>query len=216
MVENQPPAVSSDADVRQRILWTAMALFARHGYAGTSVRRIAESSGLTKAGLYYHFGDKASLYRAAIGETSRYLAARVARNDSEDLPAADRVRALLHGQARNFVEEGDLRRLFYNNLFLDSGEAPVGDEIAAHNCALERALEACCDLGLLEACRLESVVLLLSGAIELCGAAWLLDPRHPEPTIEIADRLLAIAAPRVAAAAGIDESVLFATKGPCP
>jgi AcrR family transcriptional regulator len=191
-----------------------MALFARHGYAGTSVRQIAEVSGLTKAGLYYHFADKAALYRAAIGETSRYLEGRVTRSVCDIAEPALRVRAFLHAQARTFVEEGHLLRLFYNNLFLGSEDRPsLGDDIAYHECTLLQLLQDCSADGLLEANRVQIVSTLLSGGLEIVGATWLIDPRQPAPTSELADRVLLVAAPRIAEAAGIDASTAFPEKG---
>ena len=46
------------ADTRERILDVALDLFTRQGFDGTSLRQIAESLGLTKAALYYHFESK--------------------------------------------------------------------------------------------------------------------------------------------------------------
>ncbi|OLR92738.1 TetR/AcrR family transcriptional regulator [Actinokineospora bangkokensis] len=55
--------------IRQRadeeILDRAAALFARHGYEHTSLRSLAESVGLSKAGLLHHFPSKEALYSAA-------------------------------------------------------------------------------------------------------------------------------------------------------
>lgn len=45
-------------DTRQRILNVAAHLFATHGFAGTSIRDIADQLGVTKAALYYHFTSK--------------------------------------------------------------------------------------------------------------------------------------------------------------
>lgn len=45
-------------DTRQRILDTALGLFAERGYAGTSIRDIAEVLGVTKAAVHYHFAAK--------------------------------------------------------------------------------------------------------------------------------------------------------------
>jgi AcrR family transcriptional regulator len=44
-----------------RILAAAVDLFARHGYAGTSIRELADRLGMTKAALYYHFPSKEAL-----------------------------------------------------------------------------------------------------------------------------------------------------------
>jgi AcrR family transcriptional regulator len=57
---------SSAADTRARILDVARGLFANKGYAGTSVRDIADALGMTKAALYYHFPGKADVLAALI------------------------------------------------------------------------------------------------------------------------------------------------------
>lgn len=47
---------------------TAIDCFARYGYAGTSIDRIARAAGVTKGALYYHFRDKEELLFAAVKE----------------------------------------------------------------------------------------------------------------------------------------------------
>lgn len=60
-----PPA-SSLSPTPTRILDTAEALFATHGFAATSVRDIASAAGLTPAALYNHFPGKEALYQAVL------------------------------------------------------------------------------------------------------------------------------------------------------
>ncbi|NIW00329.1 TetR family transcriptional regulator, partial [Candidatus Saccharibacteria bacterium] len=50
---NRPNAKTLDA--RERLLETAIGMFAQKGYAGTSVREIAEQAGVSKPVLYYYF-----------------------------------------------------------------------------------------------------------------------------------------------------------------
>lgn len=64
---------------RSRILASARALFAERGYAGTSMRDIAESLGFTKAALYYHFPGKAEILVALVEPTLQDLDAIAAR-----------------------------------------------------------------------------------------------------------------------------------------
>ena len=52
--------------VKDRILDEAAALFVTHGYHGLSMRQIAEAVGVSKAGLYYHFEDKETLFLAIL------------------------------------------------------------------------------------------------------------------------------------------------------
>jgi AcrR family transcriptional regulator len=51
-------------DTRRRILAVALELFSAHGYAGASMRDIAEAMGMTKAALYYHFASKEQILEA--------------------------------------------------------------------------------------------------------------------------------------------------------
>ena len=45
----------------------ALAEFAKAGYAGTSLQRIAELAGLSKSSVLYHYASKEALLEAAIG-----------------------------------------------------------------------------------------------------------------------------------------------------
>jgi AcrR family transcriptional regulator len=47
-----------------RILPTALTLFGEHGYHGTSMQRIADALGVTRAAFYYHYASKQDLLRA--------------------------------------------------------------------------------------------------------------------------------------------------------
>ena len=55
-------------DTRERLLTVAAELFAERGYAGTSIRDIADRLGVTKAALYYHFTSKAEILHALVAE----------------------------------------------------------------------------------------------------------------------------------------------------
>jgi AcrR family transcriptional regulator len=62
MDDEQPGRVDGrTTDMRQRIVATARELFARKGFAATSLRDIADRLEVTKAALYYHFRRKEDL-----------------------------------------------------------------------------------------------------------------------------------------------------------
>ncbi len=52
------------ASTRERILNVALELFTEKGYDGASLREIAESLGVTKAAIYYHFASKDDILMA--------------------------------------------------------------------------------------------------------------------------------------------------------
>jgi AcrR family transcriptional regulator len=60
---------SSNETVRQRLLGAATDLFARKGYAGTTVREIVESARVTKPVLYYYFQNKEGIYLELMRQT---------------------------------------------------------------------------------------------------------------------------------------------------
>ncbi len=54
------------SDSRARILRSALGLFARHGYDGTSLKAIAGQVGVSTPALYWHFESKDEIYHAAV------------------------------------------------------------------------------------------------------------------------------------------------------
>lgn len=62
------PAATPDQPARERILWTAYALFYRHGVRATGVDRVIGESGVTKVTLYRHFPSKNDLVEAFLAE----------------------------------------------------------------------------------------------------------------------------------------------------
>lgn len=70
-------------DTRKRILAAACGEFGAHGFAATTVDRIARRARVNKAMIYYHFPNKRALYTAIIRDVFT--------------PIADRVREAMHG-----------------------------------------------------------------------------------------------------------------------
>jgi AcrR family transcriptional regulator len=69
----------------------AIDCFARFGYKGTSIDRIARAAGLTKGAIYYHFKDKEALLFAAVKNRVSQFERRV----TEDLLPVDDPRKAL-------------------------------------------------------------------------------------------------------------------------
>jgi AcrR family transcriptional regulator len=93
-VETHDTGRASGADTRVRILAVALELFATQGYAGTSIRDIAEPMGMTKAALYYHFASKEEILdgvtapiRDEMGELTRWAGSTPAPGPKELLTA---------------------------------------------------------------------------------------------------------------------------------
>jgi len=88
----RPPGISRanarrDGDAtRNRMLDAAEALFAAHGFHGTSMRDVAEAMGCGIALVTYHFGTKDVLFSTVIKRRSAYMA-------NERILALDAARA---------------------------------------------------------------------------------------------------------------------------
>jgi AcrR family transcriptional regulator len=108
-------------DKRAAILDAAFTVFARDGYRQASVDTVAATAGVAKHTIYNHFGDKESLFRAAVaaladGALARNLAAveslRPDREPSETLAEVGRKLAECYCDDDSWA----LRRLLYAEL----------------------------------------------------------------------------------------------------
>lgn len=73
-------------DTRERLLAVAAELFAERGFAGTSIRDIADRLGVTKAALYYHFASKLEILHALVAQPIANI--RAVLEQPHDLTAA--------------------------------------------------------------------------------------------------------------------------------
>src|SRR5690349_22736582 len=77
----ETPRSRGESRGRKELMAIAIDCFARYGYQGTSIDRIATAAGVTKGALYYHFRDKEELLFEAvqdrIGEFERKVVGSV-------------------------------------------------------------------------------------------------------------------------------------------
>ena len=94
---------------RSGLILTAIDCFARYGYAGTSIDRIARAAGVTKGALYYHFRDKEQLLFAAVKERieafEQHVLGRVAKVDDP----AQALREIARICALNAIQDNHRR-----------------------------------------------------------------------------------------------------------
>ncbi|HEY9456107.1 MAG TPA: TetR/AcrR family transcriptional regulator [Bradyrhizobium sp.] len=81
--------------MRKRILSAATAEFARHGYGGARVDRIAKTAGANKRMLYYHVGKKDALYLAVLEGAYEHIRAAERVLNLEELGAEEAIVRLL-------------------------------------------------------------------------------------------------------------------------
>lgn len=92
-------------DQKQAILICAADLFARHGYLGTSMNDVADSSGLSKASLYHYYRDKDELLTSiAEGHVARLVELVKSVEGDASLVPQDRLQVLI---TRFLIEYSD-------------------------------------------------------------------------------------------------------------
>ncbi|TFH29614.1 MAG: TetR/AcrR family transcriptional regulator, partial [Myxococcales bacterium] len=73
----QPRPVGRGEKSRHELTRIAIDCFARFGFQGTSIDRIARDAGVTKGAIYYHFKDKEDLLAAAVADRIQEFEQRV-------------------------------------------------------------------------------------------------------------------------------------------
>lgn len=91
------PARGVSVNAKQAILEAALKAFARDGFDGASLPKIADMAGIAHPLIHYHFGSKDNLWREtvdyALGDLSRE--ASTIRTASRGLSPLDRLRVLI-------------------------------------------------------------------------------------------------------------------------
>jgi len=109
--------------LHKQILLQAKKLFVERGYKGLSMREIAESVGISKAGLYYHFKDKEDLFLAILLESIAGLGELTAKARAHSGTSRDKVRYFLKLIAAEGKEQRGIMRLAENDAVHLSAEA---------------------------------------------------------------------------------------------
>jgi AcrR family transcriptional regulator len=72
-----------ELDTRSKLLKAAVAQFGKFGFAGTSVRKIADEAGVNHGSIKYHYSGKDELWRAAVAYLYGLLDKAVHQDEAE-------------------------------------------------------------------------------------------------------------------------------------
>jgi AcrR family transcriptional regulator len=131
--------------MRERIIEEATCLFVSQGYYAVSMREIAEAVGVSKAGLYYHFKDKESLFLAILvahlerienlihtarreGSTTREQISRMVRAIFEQAPDQ---RAIIRLASQEMAHLSQSARVEFGRLYHDKFIGQIEDILRA-------------------------------------------------------------------------------------
>jgi TetR/AcrR family transcriptional regulator, cholesterol catabolism regulator len=96
------PANSDGAKTRQRILDVAQRQLSTKGYAGTTLRSIADEAGITS--IHHYFPSKAELVSTILTEAAEFTLAQSEHVAASDLPIAEKFSMLVR-EATHVYEE---------------------------------------------------------------------------------------------------------------
>ncbi|MCX7867351.1 TetR/AcrR family transcriptional regulator [Limisphaera sp. VF-2] len=111
---------------RQRILRAGLRCFAERGYAATAMQDIARAARVSKPALYYHFRDKADLFRALVTEAHEARHRRLAAALQSGHDIRSRLVAVMQTMFESFCEDRELYQLAVATMFAPAGDAPRG------------------------------------------------------------------------------------------
>lgn len=131
----------------ERILESALELFAERGYGSTSVKAIAQHAGVSQGLMYNYFPSKADLLREIFLAGLRDVQASW-REVPEGDPL-DSLRSLLDESFRLVAEHASFWRLFYALRSQRAVTAELSEELGAWSALIHERLERYCrELGL--------------------------------------------------------------------
>jgi AcrR family transcriptional regulator len=100
--------------MRKRILEAATAEFARHGYGGARIDRIAKAAGANKRMLYYHVGNKDVLYLAILEGAYEHIRAAERCLNLEALAPAEAIAKLIAFTWQYYLDNPEFIALLNN------------------------------------------------------------------------------------------------------
>lgn len=179
--ETPPPKRLKAPARRARIIEGGLGVFARTGYAATSMADIAAASGVTRAVVYDHFQSKRDLYVAVLGEQSTLLVRYIGTRIPADGPTKHRMRCV----AEAMVSFATAHPAAWGLLFVDTTHGDA-EATAAWQQARGRWSDVIVDLltpevervgSSSEFAHLELVVQILTGALTEAVRWWI---EHPQ------------------------------------
>jgi AcrR family transcriptional regulator len=133
LVAGNKAAQPSGGSRREQILSCALELFRKQGYDRTSLREISERLGISKSGLYHHFGAKDDLVMSLVGPLLDRIGELVSAGAA--IRGRDELRAFLTSYIDTFIENRQVVSLLANDVGVRN-HARISQRLTAANDAL--------------------------------------------------------------------------------
>jgi AcrR family transcriptional regulator len=173
---------------RRRILKAALRLFATRGYAGTSIRMIAQSAAISVGLLYNYFPSKADLLVALFEESMRDVQASFASAEAASTPS-ERIERLVRSSFEILDANRDFWRMSYGVRMQPAVVAGLGKRLHTWTATIQSTLARYVkEAGSRQP---EVDAALLFALIDGVSQHYVLDPRA-YPLGEVADGIIAL------------------------
>ncbi|WP_435743167.1 TetR/AcrR family transcriptional regulator [Microbacterium sp. PMB16] len=171
---------------RRQLVESTIALVAEHGYAATSLARIADAAGITKGAVLYHFATKdaviAAAYEQVLNDLVVDVGAAVDAADVVSMPAAY-VRSMI----AHFARHPQHARMVFEALTSGRNEGPSRDRWGPLADLLTDAHAASTRGTPIDA---RTLAIIAGGAIDAIVAEGVTDPAYD--TAAAAEELVAL------------------------
>jgi TetR/AcrR family transcriptional regulator len=118
---------------RKRILVAATALFELYGARGTTIRQIADAAQVNSQLIYYYFGDKEGLFRAALEGAAERISALLAKTKRADGSAEKRLSSFVYGWVTVTLGEARTIRMLHRAVL--EGDEALAARVREHSSA---------------------------------------------------------------------------------
>lgn len=113
------PLDNNHPDLKILLLDVAEQLFTDHGYAGTSIRRIANTAGVNPALVHYYFGNKQTLLETVLERALKPMMIALAALKNKPQTSTEDITVLFVNMA---IRQPNIPRLMAREVLLPGGE----------------------------------------------------------------------------------------------
>ncbi len=181
---------------RRDILAAAASTFARHGYRGTSLERVAAALGVGKSSLYHYFPTKEALFATLADETLRREAELFDALTAAETPPDERLRRLLDAIVGMLDEWAAVGPLLVDFLREPRGRRRVQETFAHARTALARLLREGQRTGAFRKGAPEALATVVLGCLDGLLLEELVEPGITRGTVRRMAREMLVAALR--------------------
>lgn len=113
--------MSTDETTKEKIIEVAIECFGENGYDGTSMRMIAEKSGVSKPAIYYYFPDKEHLFQGIFLYTMEKFRNILQSIKDSSKNAVEKLKEILLIRCFSIHQNVDIKR-FMSRVFLNGAK----------------------------------------------------------------------------------------------